>query len=203
MMVAATFTDISLVLVSLPGEPEAISQIDGLIVFPLDGSPVTNVQELRDVLYIFKRSKCRAWTDNGDVPSTWPDTSIDAALGTCVHGVATVLDSGSTSVDFLLICTYQGISQFNGRFASPELSWKIGAFWKALDRNAFGNIQIVNEPIGKRLYITLPTKQMLMGNYANGLDWKNMRWCPWSFAMGINTVAIQNIDEVILGADLN
>ena len=44
---------------------------------------------------------------------------------------------------------------------------------------------------------------MLMGNYSNGMDWKNIRWSPWSFRMGINTIAIQNIDEIILGADLN
>lgn len=203
LCLAATATDISLILVSQPGEPEAINQISGLIVFPLDGNPITNIQEMRDVMYVFKRAKTMAWADNGGDPSSWPDTTIDAALGTCPHGIATVLDSGSSTVDYLLICTYQGISQFNGRFVSPELSWKIESFWKNLDRNAFGNIQIVNAPIQKEIYVVLPTKQMLMGNYSFGLDWKKIRWSPWSFAMGINTVAIQNIDNIILGADVN
>lgn len=203
LCLAATFTDISLMLVSQPGEPEAISQIDGLIVFPLDGNPITNAQEMRDILYIFKRAKTMAWSDNGDVPSSWPDTTIDNALGTSVHGIATVLDSGSSTVDFLLVATYQGISQFNGRFVTPELSWKIETLWKNLDQNAFGNIQFINAPTQKEIYVILPTKQMLMGNYSNGMDWKNIRWSPWSFRMGINTIAIQNIDEIILGADLN
>ncbi len=203
LCLAATATDISLVLVSQPGEPEAIDQITGLIVFPLDGNPITNAQEMRDVFYVFKRAKTMAWADNGDVPSSWPDTVIDSALGTSVHGIATVLDSGSSTVDFLLVATYQGISQFNGRFVTPELSWKIEDFWTVLDRNAFGNIQIINAPIQKELYCVLPTKQLLMGNYANGMDWKNMRWAPWSFRMGVNTIAIQNIDKIIIGADLN
>lgn len=203
LCIAATATDISLILVSQPGEPEAINQINGLIVVPLDGNPITNMQEMRDVLYVFKRARTRAYADNGDVPSSWlPDVMIDNALGTCVHGIATVLDSGSSSVDYLIVATYQGISQFNGKYVTPELSWKIENYWKLLDRNAFNNIQIINAPIQKEIYIVLPNHFMLVGNYINGMDWKNIRWAPWSFRMGINTVAIQNIDEIILGADL-
>jgi len=203
LCLAATATDISLILVSKAGEPEAINQITGLIVVPLDGNPITNEQEMRDVLYVFKRSKTTSFTDNDGDPSSWPEVVIDNSLGTCVHGIATVLDSGSSTVDFLLIATYQGISQFNGKYVTPELSWKIEDLWKQLDRNKFGNIQIINAPIQKEIYIILPTSQMLMGNYANGMDWKSMRWSPWSFRMGINTVAIQNIDDIILGADIN
>src|ERR1700681_327809 len=82
LCVAATYTDISLILVSVAGEPEAINQISGLIVVPLDGNPITNAQELRDVLYVFKRAKTVAYSDNGGDPSSWPLIPIDAALGT-------------------------------------------------------------------------------------------------------------------------
>jgi hypothetical protein len=198
-----------LILVSQPGEPEAINQISGLIVVPLDGNPITNAQEMRDVFYVFKRAKTVAYTDNGGDPSSWPLIPIDAALGTSVHGIATVLDSGSSSVDFLIICTYKGINLFNGTYITSmynaptnELSWKVEAFWQRLDRNSFGNIQIVNAPIQKKLYVILPNRTMLMGDYANGMDYKNIRWSPWSFRMGVNTVAIHNIDEIILGSDL-
>src|ERR1035437_10053781 len=85
LCLAATATDISLILVSQPGEPEAINQISGLIVVPLDGNPITNAQEMRDVFYVFKRAKTVAYTDNGDVPSSWPLITIDNALGTCPH----------------------------------------------------------------------------------------------------------------------
>ena len=203
----ATDTDISLALISQPGEPEAINQISGLLIVPLDGNPITNAQELRDIFYIFKRSKTFAYADNGGDPSSWggvnsPEIIVDNALGTSVHGIATVLDSGSSSIDFLIICTYQGISQFNGLYVTPELSWKISNYWIGLDRNAFGKVQIINSPIKKKIYCILPTRDLLVGDYNNGMDWKNIRWSPWSFRMGVNTVAIQNIDEIILGADL-
>jgi hypothetical protein len=197
----APYTDISIGLISSPGEPEAINQINGLIVVPLDGNPITNAQELRDVFYVFKRSRTVAFIDSGDVPSSWPMTVIDNALGTSVHGIATVLDSGSSNVDFLIIATYQGISLFNGRYITPELSWKIEAYWRLLSRADFRFIQIINAPIQKEIYIILPSRNLLVGNYSNGMDQMKIRWSPWSFVMGVNTVAIWNIDEIILGAD--
>lgn len=201
LVLGTTFDDISILLVSTDGEPEAINQIDGIIAFPPEGNPITNAQELRDILYVTKRTKTVAYTDNGDVPSSWPMVIVDNALGSCVHGIATVLDSGSASVDFLIIATYQGISLFNGKYISPELSFKIESYWRDLERNDFGLIQIVNDPIHKIIYIVLPNGGMLISNYANGLDPKKIRWAPWSFPININSVAIHEIDEVILGAD--
>lgn len=202
LVLSCTFTDISLSLVSQIGEPEAINQISGLIVVPLDGNPITNAQELRDVLYYFKRSRTVSYADNGGDPSTWQLVVVDNALGTSVHGIATVLDSGSSSVDYLIVCTYQGVSLFNGKYATPELSWKIENYWKTQDRNAFGTIQVVNAPIQKEIYIIMTTRKLLVGNYGNGFDFKKIRWSPWSFLPGLNTVAIVNIDEIILGCDL-
>jgi hypothetical protein len=202
LILATTFDDINLVLVSAIGEPEAISQIDGLLAVVPDGNPVTNAQELRDILYVMKRSKTVSFTDNGDVPSSWPLVTVDNALGTSVHGIATVLDSGSSSVDYLIICTYQGVTLFNGRYISPELSWKIESYWQDLDRDDFRFIQVVNAPIQKEIYIVLPTRNLLVGNYGNGMDPKKIRWSPWTFAMGVNTVAIHMVDDVIIGADL-
>lgn len=203
LVLSTTFEEISVSYVSAIGEPEAISQVDGLITLPPDGNPITNAQELRDILYVTKRSKTVSFTDNEDVPSSWPMVTVDNALGTCVHGIATVLDSGSSSVDYLLICTFQGISLFNGRFVAPELSWKIEEFWQNQDRNKFGQIQIVNAPIQKEIYIVIPDKRILVGRYANGMDPKKMQWEPWSFVMGVNTIAIHNVDTILIGADVN
>lgn len=202
LVAMCSFNDISLGYVSHPGEPEAISGVDGLIIMPLDGNPITNGAELRDVLYTTKRSRTGSFTDNGDEPSTWPYTIIDNALGTSVHGIGTVLDSGATNVDFLIISTYQGLTLFNGRYIVPELSWKIEDYWKALDRNEFRKIQIVNAPIQKDIYIVLPTGDILIGDYAVGMEPKKIRWYPWSFNVNIVSVAIWQIDEVLIGADL-
>lgn len=202
LCLSTTYNDISLTLVSAVGEPEAINQVEGLIVTPLDGNPITNAMELRDVFYVFKRARTVSYVDNGDVPSTWPLVVIDNALGTCVHGIATVLDSGSSSVDFLILCTFQGISLFNGRYIAPELSFKIDQYWRDLNRNDFGNIQIINAPIQKEIYVVLPNRLIMVGNYANGMDPMKIRWAPIYFNMGVNTVAIVNIDEIIIGADI-
>ena len=203
LVLGSTYNDVSTYLVSSPGEPEAISQIDGLMTIPPDGNPITNGIEYRDVFYGFKRARTVAFTDNGDVPSSWPIIVIDTALGTCVHGIATVLDTGGSSVDKLIIATYQGISLFNGRFIVPELSWKIESFWKNQDRTEFDKIQMINAPIQKELYCILPDQSLLVGNYSKGMDAKKIRWCPNSYLMKVNTVAIWNIDEIIVGADLN
>lgn len=203
LCLATDFNNISRVLVSTAGEPEAISQIDGLIVVPLDGNPITNAQELRDVFYIMKRARTVSYYDNSGAPSSWPLVVVDNALGTSVHGIATVLDSGSSSVDYLLVCTYQGVTIFNGRYITPELGWKVEGFWKRLSRNDFRLIQIVNAPIQKEIYIVLPTRQLLVGNYANGMDPKKIRWAPWRYDVAINTVGIHNIDEIIFGAELS
>lgn len=202
LVLCTTFDEISIGLVSAVGEPEAISQIDGLFTFPPDGNPITNAQELRDILYVMKRSRTVSFTDNGDAPSSWPLVTVDNALGTCVHGIATVLDSGSSSVDYLIVCTYQGVTLFNGRYIATELSWKIEDYWKELDRDDFRLIQIVNAPIQKEIYIVLPDRNLLIGNYALGMDPKSMKWWPCSFIVGVNTVAVHMIDDIILGSDL-
>lgn len=202
LIVYTTYTDISIALVSTQGEPEAISQTEGIIVVTLDGNPITNAQEMRDILYVFKRARTVAYADNGDVPATWEPVTVDSALGASIHGIATVLDSGSASVDKLIIANYKGINIFNGQFTEPELSYKVQGFWTRQNRNEFRKIQIVNEPISQKLYCILPDQRVLVGNYANGMSAKSIRWSPWSFQRSINTMAIVNIDQIILGLDL-
>lgn len=201
LVVGATYTDISLLLVSARGEPEAISQIDGLVVIPLDGNPVTNGAELRDVFYVTKRNKTFSVVDNDDVPSTWIPTLVDPGLGAPVHGIATVLDQGSANVNFLLMATYKGIIIFNGVYQLPELTWKIDNFWQNLDRVNFRYIQMVNDSIESIIWTTLPDRTLLKGEYRNGLDAKNIKWWPQVFDVKINTVALLNTNELILGAE--
>lgn len=203
LILYTTFTDISLAYCSLPGEPEAFDQVDGLIVAPLDGNPITNANELRDIFYVNKRNRTLAYSDNGDVPSSWgPPTVIDQAIGAPIHGVATFIDSGSTSVNYLIMASYKGIVVFNGVYALPELSWKIADLWNELDRNEFRKIQFLNDSIGQLLYIVLPTGILLVGDYNNGLDPKNIRWTKWEFNFNIRTIALVNINELIIGAGL-
>ena len=201
LCVWATFDDISLCYVSAAGEPEAISQLDGFITAPLDGNPITYVQELRDILYVFKRNRTFGFAGDVDAaPAEWAMTVIDQALGCPIHGIATVLDSGGASVDYLLVASYSGLTIFNGRYAPMELTWKINSFWLNQNRVFFNRIQVVHDSINKSLYIVLPDRRILVGDYRNGLDPKNIRWAPWRFEFEVNSIALVNIDDIIIAS---
>lgn len=193
----------SVARVSAPGEPEAISKVDGLIIAPLDGNPLTNCQEFRDLLYLFKRTRTIAYSDNNDEPATWSDEIIDQGIGCPVHGIAAVLDSGGVNIDYLLIADWSGLMLFNGTYARPELSWKIEDYWMAMDRNNFRYIQIVNDSLYKKIWITLPTPirhMMLHADYGEGLDAKNIKWTRWIFDPKISTITLIETNKLIVGA---
>jgi hypothetical protein len=202
MILAATFTDISLAYLSAPGEPEAIDQVDGQIIVPLDGNPITNAQEFRDVLYLYKKTRTYMSTDNGDVPSTWAGpVPLDQGIGTSVYGIAQVLDSGGVNVEYLIVVYFGGIYIFNGVYTEIPLTWVIEDFWEAIDRNDFGNIQIMNDTLNKKLYITLPNRQLLLGQYDDGLTPKDIKWHPWSFDIETTTIALIQTDTLVIGSE--
>lgn len=201
LVLTTTFDDVSVIYLSAPGEPEAIDQVDGVLIMPLDGLPVTNAQEFRDVLYTFKKTRTMGWVDNGDVPSTWQGTWVDQGIGASVHGIAFVLDSGGVNVDFLLIVDYSGIMIFNGFYTRPELTWKIQDFWFELERNDFSNIQIMNDSLTQKLYMTLPNKRMLVGDYKNGINPKDIRWTKWSFDIETTTITLVDTNVLVIGAE--
>lgn len=208
LVLGATFDDISVVYLSEPGEPEAINQIDGLIIIPLDGRPVTAVQEFRDVLYCYKQTRTYAYVDNGDVPSSWVPTILDQGIGSSVHGICTVLDSGGVNIDYLFVTNWAGVYIFNGAYVEPELSWKISSLWEGLDRDNFDQIQIVNDTILQRIYMTLPDYSILYADYTHGLDAKSIKWAPWTFknAEGeiaeVNTIALIDTNTLAIGMTL-
>jgi hypothetical protein len=202
LVTSCFFTDISLVRISHPGEPEAISQVDGLIIVPLDGLPVTEVQEYRDVLYMFKQTRTWASVDNGDAPATWAGpTVIDQGVGAPVHGIGEVLDSGGVNIEMLLIADFSGIMMFNGAYSRPELSYKIQDRWLALDRDKFNLIQIMNDTIDQVFYLTLPDKTMLTANYSRGLNPKDVRWGPWRFDTEVSTIALIETNRLVIGSE--
>jgi hypothetical protein len=200
----------SLARVSVAGEPESFSKIDGLIIAPLDGNPLTNCQEFRDVLYLFKKTRTFGYSDNGDEPTTWREETIDQGVGAPVHGIATVLDSGGVNIDFLLVADLSGLMIFNGTFARPELSWKIEDYWQSLDQNSFRHIQIVNDSINKKVWLTLPLagsiwpndeRQIILhADYNDGLDARNIRWAKWKFNSLMTSVCLFETNKLIIGS---
>ena len=192
----------SIARVSAAGEPEAISKVDGLLIAPLDGNALTNAQEFRDVLYLFKKTRTYAYSDNGDEPATWKEEQLDQGVGAPVHGIGTVLDSGGVNIDFLLIADWSGLMLFNGTYARPELSWKIEDFWMGMDRNYFDHIQIINNSLDKKIWMTLPHPNrhiLLYADYANGLDAKAIRWAKWLFDVKITSLTLVLGNTVLVG----
>jgi len=201
MLLWATYDDISVVRISADGEPEAFDEIDGLLIVTLDGNPITNCQEFRDVLYVFKQNRTYAYNDNGDVPSSWPQTVLEQGIGTSVHGIAKVLDSGGVDIDYLFICGVAGIFMFNGTFLRPELTWKIRDYWLTVPKSHYGILQIYNDPILQRFYVTLPGTQMLLCDYSDQLDPKSIKWAFWSFDINTSTIALFQGNTLIIGAN--
>lgn len=190
----------SVVRASVSGEPEAFDAVNGLFQVPADDYPITNLQEYRDVLYVFKQIRTYAIPDNGDVPSTWPIAVLDQGLGSGTHGIAQVLDSGGVNVDFLLIANYAGIFLFGGAFIHPEITYKISDYWKELDRDFFRIMQIVNDTIGQKIYCNLPNQMLLHGDYENGLDAENIKFSKWKFDVEVTSITLINTDTLIIGS---
>lgn len=186
--------------VSFPGEPEAFSMVDGLIIAPLEGNPLTNVQEFRDVLYLFKKTRTYAYSDNGDVPSSWPLTVVDQGIGASIHGIATVLDSGGVNIEYIIIIDFSGVMLFNGVYQRPELSWKIEDFWFTLDHDEFKEIQCINDSLQQIVYITLPDGRLLFGDYSNGLTSKDIKWGLWKFDFEATTVTLFDTSTLVIGS---
>jgi hypothetical protein len=193
----------SIARLSVAGEPEAVNKVDGIIVVPLDGHALTNVQEFRDIMYIFKKTRTYAYSDNYDEPVTWQEEILDQGIGAPVHGIATVLDTGGVNIDFLIIVDWSGLMLFNGVYAQPEMSWKIEDFWRGLDRNEFHQVQIVNDSINKKIWITLPfphVNRLLHADYKNGMNAKEIRWARWIYDCTINTITLTDTDKLVIGA---
>ncbi len=190
------------ILVSYPGEPEAFDAVTGIIQLMTPGNQrITTCQELRDVLYIFRDAETFATQDNGDVPSSWPVTTIDQGLGCAVNGIAVSLDIGSINIDYLLLFNFSGIFLFNGSFAFPELSWKIADLLTEIDYNEIRNVEFYNDTILKRLYIIMPDLQtLLFADYSLGLDPNKIRWCPWTFDVEITSITLTNYNQLIIAS---
>jgi hypothetical protein len=203
LCLTTTYTDISIAYLSEPGEPEAINQVDGLLIVPLDGNPLTNCQEFRDVLYLYKPVRTVGYHDNQDVPATWESFVVDESNGAPVHGVASVLDSGGVNVDYLIVGNYNGIRLFSGAYEVPELSYKVQDFWFNLDRTEFRAIEIINDTITKRFFVILPTGNVLFCDYSSGLAHDSVKWAHWTFQVWITTAEIIDINRVVFGAKIS
>lgn len=188
---------------SEPGEPEAIDQVDGFIIPPERTNHITNAQEFRDVLYIFKKDRTHSYIDNGDVPSMWNEpTTIDNGIGCGFHGIGTVLDSLGVNIEYLIVAHSSGLYQFSGTYIKPELSWKIEDYWRGID-GSDRKTQVYVDSINKLIYVLLQNGRMLMADFKDALTAEDIKWIPWSFDAFISTILLLEGPRFILGSSGN
>lgn len=182
------FDDPSLVRVSEPGEPEAISETSGfLITDPADNTGVRCCIEFRSTLHVYKQSRGYLTEDNGQEASTWQVINYEKSIGTEPNGIADILDAKGSSSEGFVLASLGAIYFFNGVFLEPELSYKIRDLWLRVNQEKFYLIQAVNDPINKRLYFLIPLddatviSHILYGDYRNGLNAQSIKWSLWEF----------------------
>lgn len=191
------YADPSLVRVSQPGDIEAFSATSGfLITDPTDSGAVKNATEFRGSFYIFKETRGSITEDNYEEASTWKLTNFEKAQGTDHQGIAAILDAKGSSADGFVIASKGALNYFNGTFTEPELSYKIRDYWARINKNAFNLVQVVNDPINRKLYILLPLDEsptinyLLYGDYRDGLSASEIKWSPWKFTNNPTSIVV-------------
>jgi hypothetical protein len=178
------------------GQPEVFNEITGFInLDPSDaGSGVKNCFEHRKNLVVCTSNRIYATADNGDDPSTWAaPTLIDNSIGTECFGIATQLDARSTNNDRAWIASRAGLMCFEGFIKKPELSWNIEGTWARINKAVFNLVQVVDDPVGHHLYVSVPLdsataiSHILYADYSKAftvygtIDETALKWAIWSF----------------------
>lgn len=179
----------SIVRVSAAGQPESVSSIEGFaIINPGDGLGLTRCVSHRGLLHCYKKQRHYMTQDNNLSAVTWKVVLIDSAIGTDVNGVSQVLDSAGQTMDQYLIASRKGLQRFAGAYDEQPLSFQVDDIWRRINNGATNKIQVVQDPVAQRVYISLPLdgsatiNTLLMMDYQNGLSAESVRWACWSFA---------------------
>jgi hypothetical protein len=112
-----------------------------------------------------------------------------------------VLDSGGVSVDYLLIADINGLMKFSGGYEFPPLSYKIEDYWFSLTQQDFEFVQIVNDTLSKRVWMTQPNnrQQILMMDYNEGMTHQSVKWARWIYDAQVSTLCLINVNQLIIG----
>lgn len=180
---------------SKAGSPETFDSVNGIITIdPSEAvSGVRNCGEYRKNLIMTKSNRLYGTSDNGDDPSTWSVERIDASVGTECFGIATVLDARGTNNDRMFIADRSGLLTFEGYVKRPELSFNIEKIWQRINKAVFNLVQVVDDSVNHRLYISVPLdsateiSHILFADYSKAftvygtIDEKQFRWAIWEF----------------------
>lgn len=202
MLVGNTGDDSNLLLVSKFNEPEQFDAADDLIIVdPTEAGGVTAAVEHHGLLVIMKSFRSYTTTDNGQEPSTWEPLPFDKAIGTEVHGVATILDATGATIDRFLMASRPGLILYNGTFTEPDLTYKIKNIWDRINDAYFHTIEAAIDPLNKRIYVAVPLDAattpdyLLYGDYSDGLSFENIKWTIWKFPYKPTTIVVDLVNK--------
>lgn len=175
------------VRISKAGEPESFNAVEGFAqVEPTVGGGVRNCVEFRSSLYILKSNRCYVTQGTNDQPLFWQVPLLDGSVGTECHGVGKIFERNSNTVDKYLVASRRGLMMFTGNF-EEEITWKVKDIWQRVTKIYFQKIQVAIDSDNQIVYISLPldgstfTNAILVGDYTQGLNSKNIRWSLWTF----------------------
>lgn len=180
---------------SRAAEPESFNDVDSMATFPVNPliTPVLTGWELRDVFYVVAFVGVWSTQDNGDVPSTWPISVVDAGLGCYDNGVSAAFNirPAADQMDMLFIAAKTGLFVFDGMFRLPALSWKIDDVWQDTTYASFWKVCVAHDTWRKRVFINAPSTAypacILMMDYSEGLSAEKVKWSRWGIPVAIPT----------------
>lgn len=204
----STDTDKSLAYVSKNGEPESVNANAGfLLADPSETEGLKSGVEYRDSLYLTKGSQLYSTRDNNYDPSTWTVATVDKGIGASVFSLSSIQDKKGANQDFFVLGDESGLYLFNGTIVRPELSYKILNWWQRINKAYFNTVQIIIDTKKFLIYVLAPLdsatspSSVMVGDYTEGMDYKNIRWHIWefnasAFAPRSMTVSINNTTKL-------
>lgn len=190
-------TEESIVRVSIAGYPEAFDAVEGLrTIAPNEAGGLSNATVFRDSLYLTKSHRTYVTSNNGQSVAFWSIVDVDLGDGAECHSIAQVLDAKGSNVEAFVTASRAGAFLFNGAYSIPELSYSIKSIWDRINKSVFETVEVVQDPINKKVYFAVPLdaatvpSHILVLDYQKGLSYESAKWFLWQPHIAPRTISV-------------
>ena len=197
LVVGGADTTESIFRVSVAGYPEAFDAVEGLrVVAPNEAGGLSNATVFRDSLYLTKSHRTYVTNNNGSSAAFWSVVDVDLGDGAECHSIAQVMDAKGTNVEAFVTASRAGAFLFNGAYTIPELSYNIKGIWDRINKLYFETVEVVQDPINKKIYFAVPLdaattpSHILVLDYQKGLSYETARWYIWQPHIAPRTISV-------------
>lgn len=109
-------------------------------------------------------------TDTGDLPSTWPQPAeISSTLGSPFPGCV----EWRTAGQYVWMVCESGVYVFNGAFPNRPITYLCGDIWARVNWAAAYSIDIVDDVVGVRCYVSVPLDGAIECTHTFVIDYTN------------------------------